>query len=258
MMTFRKYRRQGRCVMGARFTNDRSVHIGYGSRSSTTPRRASRAVARLGFWSALLSATFSVGFLVAAFLIAPIPQWRGTQAYAEAFEPIDQLSVYPSLFLAVSFVVLMACVYSYARKEKRVFGLVGLALGVLYATMATINYQVQLVAVKQSLTSGEVGGTRMFLMANPHSVFFALMTSYVYMCLAMFFAAFVFEGGGLERWVRWVLLAMGPVALLQLAVQVFGVSSPILAMPMAIGWNVGTPAAFALLALLFKRAGNRR
>ena len=37
--------------------------------------------------------------------------------------------------------------------------------------------------------------------------------------------------------------------------EVFGVSSPILYVPVALGWNIGTPVAFALLAWLFMRAG---
>ena len=57
---------------------------------------------------------------------------------------------------------------------------------------------------------------------------------------------------GLELW---ILLAVGPVALMQPAIKVFGVSSPLLYVPMALGWNIGTPVAFALLAGLFKRAG---
>src|SRR3712207_6697903 len=118
---------------------------------STHPRPVSRSVFQLGFWSALLSAIFSVGFLVAVFLIAPLPEWHGARAYAETFDPIDQVSVYPSLLLAMTFIVLMACIHFYVPEEKRIFSLVGFAMGLLYATMATINYQIQLIAVKQSL-----------------------------------------------------------------------------------------------------------
>jgi hypothetical protein len=207
-------------------------------------------------WSAILSAVFSVAFTIAALLIAPLPEWRGVRAYAQTFKPIDQLSAYPSLFLAATFTVVMACIYIYASEEKKIFGLVGLAFGILYATMATINYSIQLVAVRQSLLSGETAGMEMFPMSqNTHSIFFALMNSYVYMCLAMFFAAFVFEGGRFERWTRWLFFAMGPVALIQLGWSLFDVSSPILLVPMALMWNIGFPVAFAFLAVLFKRAG---
>ena len=42
----------------------------------------------------------------------------------------------------------------------------------------------------------------MFVMGNSHSIFWALMLDYVFMNLAMLFAAPVFGGGKLERWIR--------------------------------------------------------
>jgi len=44
---------------------------------------------------------------------------------------------------------------------------------------------------------------------HPHSIFWALMADYVFMNLAMLFAAAVFEGGKLERWIRWLLPGHG-------------------------------------------------
>ena len=227
--------------------------------AAVAPVHLSTGASRLGVWSAILTGVFSVGWAISYFgiqqVIAPMPPWRGAAAYAAEFTPIHLLNLYPSLPLAVTFVVLMACIHVYAPAEKKVWSLSALAIAVLYATMASINYNIQLVAVRQSLLAGETEGLAMITMANPHSVFVALANSYVYMCLAMLFAAPVFEGGTLARWTRWLLLAAGLFAPFQLAWSLFDLSPLVIALPFPL-WLVGTPAACALLAVLFQRAGH--
>lgn len=226
-------------------------------RGATAPgERTSRSVSQLGFWSASLSAALSAGWSIAMVVqnaIQPVPAWRGARAYADAYDPIHQLSFYPSLFLALTFVVLLSCLHRYAPEDKKVWSLSALALGVLYATMASVNYQIQLVAVRPSLMRGESAGLEMLVQANPHSIFIALANSYAYMCLAMLFAAPIFEGGRLERWIRRLFLAQGPVAVAQLAWSLLDLSMVV----MVVGaiWVVGAPFAFVLLAVLFRRIG---
>lgn len=215
----------------------------------------SKTVGRLGIWSAILSAVFSVAWFVTFTFqdaIAPMPSWEDIDAYAAAFTPARILYVYPSLLLALSFIVLLACIHRYASEEHQVWSLIGLAIGVLYATMASINYTIQAVAVRQSLESGETAGIAMFLPDNPHSVFNALSNSYVYMALAMLFLAPVFGGGGLERWIRWIFLAQGLTAITQIGWSMFGLSEAIF-IAFSMIWIIGAPVAFVLLALMFKR-----
>ena len=61
--------------------------------------------------------------------------------------------------------------------------------------MASINYIVQLTVVRLSILNRETDGLAMFVMGNPHSIFWALASAYIFMNLAMLFAAPVFEGG---------------------------------------------------------------
>src|SRR5690606_18787612 len=111
------------------------------------------------------------------------------------------------------FIALLACLHRSVPEEKRIWSLIALSFGILYATMASINYNIQAVAVRQSLAAGETMGIAMFVPDNPHSVFNALANSYVYMALAMFAAGFVFEAKGLQRWIRWLFLAQMLTAL---------------------------------------------
>lgn len=92
-----------------------------------------KATSRLGFWSSVLSAVFSVLWVVTFNLrdvLGSVPDWHDLEAYAAAFSPARMLYIYPSLLLAVSFVVVMAC----------------------------INYNMQAAAVRQSLAAGETAG----------------------------------------------------------------------------------------------------
>lgn len=174
-------------------------------------------------------------------------------AYLGVFQPIVMLPLIPSLLLAPTFVVLMTCVHAYASNAKKLWSQVGLAFAIIYATMACINYIVQLTVVRLSLLNRETDGLAMFVSGNPHSIFWALASAYVFMNLAMLFAAPVFAGGKLERWIRWLFLANGTSAV----ITIFGlvVDSPMIyLLGSLVPWCVIFSAATILLAVLFRRS----
>jgi hypothetical protein len=212
---------------------------------------------KLGLWSAVLSALFSVLWFITfnmKDLLGPVPLWQDLEAYAEAFSMARMLYVYPSLLLAITFLVLMACIHRWAPEGKQIWTLIGLCLAVVYATMASINYNVQTVAVAKSLESGQTTGIAMLLPDNPNGVFNALANSYVYMSLAMVFAGFAFGGDQLKAWVRWLFLAQILAAVGQVGTSMFGLNPAVL-YATGLVWALGAPAAFVLLAVLFGRAG---
>jgi len=226
------------------------------TRPATAVRQGNRTVVRLGFWSAVLTSVLSAAWLVAQFtqpLIAPLPEWTGTAASVGAFDALHMLPLIPSLPLVVAFVVLLACLYLYAPADGKAYALGALSIGLIYAAMATINYNIQLVSVRTSLQAGETAGLEMFLLANPHSLTMALANSYVYMSLAMLFAGLVFRGARLANWTRWLLVAAGLAAPLQLAWTMFDV--PIAGLLSVVPWALGAVVGSALVAVIFRRAG---
>ena len=62
--------------------------------------------------------------------------------------PTRALAVGASLLLAVSFVVLMASIHSYAPPEKKVWSQIGLSFAILYAALLIWNYYLQLTVVR--------------------------------------------------------------------------------------------------------------
>lgn len=212
-------------------------------------------VRRVGIASAISAAILSVIWFVtfqAKDAIAPVPDWRDVEAYAAALSPWRTVYIYPSLLLALAYLALVVAVHVRRRGPTRVWSLLALATGIVYATMASINYMVQAVAVRWSLAAGETAGIEMFLPDNPRSLFGALATSYVYMAISMAVLALVFNGGGLERVIRWILLAQLVSAVGQAASSMFGAGDAVL-IATGLVWVVGAPLAFVLMARWFAR-----
>jgi hypothetical protein len=215
----------------------------------------SKSINKLGFWSAILSAAFSLLWFITfnlKDLFGSVPAWHDLEAYAEAFSPLRMLYVYPSLLLALTFIVLMACIYLWSPQDKKIWSLIGLALAIVYSVMASINYNIQAVAVSSNLASGETMGIAMLLPDRPHSVFEALANSYIYMALAMVASGFAFSGSRLKNWIRWIFLAQILTAVGQAGWSMFGLPETVFIVTSMI-WVIGSPVSFVLLAVLFKR-----
>jgi len=154
--------------------------------------------------------------------------------------------------LAPTFVVLMVSLHYYASPDKKIWSHLGIAFTLIYAVMASTNYILQLTVVRLSIVNKETDGLAMFVMGNPHSIFWALASAYIFMNLAMLFFAPVFYGGRLERWIRWLFIANGA----SVVVSIFGVgadSPAIYLLVSLVPWCIIFSLATALVAMLFKR-----
>ena len=218
-----------------------------------------KALKRLGFWSALLSALFGIGFDIAVVIMytslsqtSSAAGWTGITAYLPAFDPVLLLPLVPSLLLVPAFTAMMVCIHYYAPPEKRLWSHLGLAFALIYAVMAFMNYSTQLLSVQRAILAGETDGLAMLVHGNPHAIFWSLVSGYIFMNLAMLFAAPVFAGGKLETWTRHFFLLNGASVVLTTASVcidnplVFNLLSVII-------WSPLFAIATGLLAVLFAR-----
>jgi len=215
---------------------------------------------RLGFWSALATALFGFGYgltviiMVVSNLLSgeAAAGWQGIEGYRATFGPILLLPLYPSLLLVPAFTTLMVCVHYYTAPAKRIWSHIALVYTVIYAGMASINYFIQLVSVQRSLINGETDGLSILVHGNPHAIFWSLVSAYVFMNLAMLFAAPVFPGGRLERWIRRLFLLNGLSAISTIASIL--VDNPFaFLLGSVVIWCPLFTAATALLIVLFNR-----
>jgi hypothetical protein len=184
-----------------------------------------KSAARLGVWSAILTAVLAAASFAAG---VTTPARSGpfcmsscvTYPYTDvaAFIPVDYIWLHPTLLLAPMFVVLMACVHAHAADDRKVFGQIALSFGVMYAGVIAIDYFTQFAVVIPSLLNGETAGLSLFTQYDPHGFFVALEgLGYLMMSAAFLFAAGVFSGGRIERALRWLFVTSFIVAIGALA-----------------------------------------
>lgn len=243
-------------------TFEARLKIAGGPVSMDTVRSVPRSVSQVVFWSAVLATLCGIGYGIALIITMfsmsatatdTAPGWRGIEAFVSSFQPIQMLSLLPSLLLAPTFVVLMVSLHYYAAPDRKIWSHLGIAFALIYAVMASINYTVQLTVVRLSIANKETDGLAMFVMGNSHSLFWALASCYIFMNnVAMLFAAPIFSGGKLERWIRGLFIANGASVI----VSIFGVvvdSPAIYLLVSLVPWCIIFSLATALVAVLFKR-----
>ena len=194
--------------------------------------REKKYVYQLGFWSAII-ATLLV-------LVAGITATAAIQPFATII----------GFLLTSSFLVVMASIHFYASEEKKVFSLVGLSFAIIYATLISVNYFIQLTFVRQSTFDVSI-----FEMTNPQSMMWVIeVLGYFFMGLSTLFAAPVFGSSRIENLIKWLFVANGVLGIL--TPIGYGLSLPIeILLGGLVIWDIVMPISTALLAVLFRRAG---
>ena len=211
---------------------------------------APRNVYKLGFWSAVLASVFSL-----AYDIGQLAEWLGLMGSGGGPENDSTwyglvVLLVPSLFLGISFVVMMGSVHRHAPADRKIWSQTGLVFATMYGTLICMNYFVQLTLVAPALYRGEISDSvRPFLFNVFNSFTYSVdLLGYSFMSLSTLFAAFVFIGPGLEKKVRWFLIANGLIMPF-IALQTFY-------HPLIWGaslWAITLPGATISLAVLFRR-----
>ena len=208
-----------------------------------------KPVRTLGLWSAALCALFSLAYVIAQ--LGEWAGWLGSAGGPHSRSTALGLAVLltPSLCLGVAFVALMVAIHYYAAVSARIWSHLALAFATMYATLVGIVYYVQLAFVLPRMARGEVEDIGLLLFEPFDSFLYAVdVFGYSLMSLSTLCAAPVFGGAGLERWIRYALVANGcliPFLLLQMYFP-----------PLIWGgalWAITFPAASVLLAIHFRR-----
>ena len=222
-------------------------------------KNLSKKVDRLGFWAAVLTAVLAAAFItMGVFGSSSWDYYPGMVNYVWTFiKTIDYVLFVPAFLLAPVFVVLMACIHYYASIDKKIFSLIGLAFGLIYATVIITDYFLLWTVILPSTIHGETAGLSLLSMYNPHGIFVSLESiAYLMMGLALLFIAPVFEGGKIERALRWIfiigfILTIGSlfgVYLMNYDIVMFEIAVIAIYCPVLIISGI-------LLSIIFRRAG---
>jgi len=195
---------------------------------------------RFGFWAAIVALVASLAYGVPQIL----------QVMGILVDPWDRILIFlPSLILAPAFVLTMAAVHDAAPTAHRVWTTGALAIAVMYGTMVSIVYVVQLGSVIPHDIRGEGADFRLFAccgFGQPLTMIDLL--GYTLMSLSTLLAAPAFRNAGLEAAARFWLIANGVLAPFLIA----QIAYPALIYVGAL-WLITFPLAMVCVALVFRR-----
>ena len=203
------------------------MHMESQGKPSHTADSAANDTHALGFYTSLLTVVLTVVTFAIALLTPPL---SGPFCADSCFEypyldiasrfPRDYLWMYPAMGLTLVYVVLMACIHSYASEGKKIWGQIGLSIALISATMLIADYFIQVSVIQPSLENGETDGLALLTQYNPHGIFIALEdVGYLVMSVSFLCAAPVFSRSDrVERAIRWIFILSFLLALLALIV----------------------------------------
>jgi len=169
--------------------------------------------AKLGFYSAMLTALLTVFSFVIAYLTPPLSgPFCASGCFTYPFSgiasrfPRDYYWMYPAMVLNVVYYILMVAIHYFAPLEKKIFSHIGLSFAFLSMATFVINYFLQVSVIQPSLVLGETDGTALLSQFNAHGVFIVLEEiAFIMMSMSMLFMAPVFVGQTkAERAIRWI------------------------------------------------------
>ncbi len=160
---------------------------------------------------------------------------------------IQPLATVVGFLVAPTFIVVMACIYSTASEDRRFLGLMGLSFALVYGTLISFNYFVDLTFVRQG-----VFDTAIFNMLNTSSLFWVVeVLGYFFMGLATLVTAFIFMLGRVEIAIRWLFIINGVLGIGGLIGYALSVNISLLLGGLIV-WDIIMPVAMALVAHRFK------
>lgn len=136
---------------------------------------------KIAYWSSLLLIIVFAGWIICFAGIAatsPIFRWTNLTDYL-AFESANsQFLAYTAKFLMLLygplFLVFVSSFYDYAKEEDRFYLSLSRLFALGFAVLSSINYFVQLSAVRLNIIHGQTSGLENFVQSNPNSIMTAI------------------------------------------------------------------------------------
>lgn len=144
-------------------------------------------VGKIGFWSAIFVTVFiAISGVTSSALIYLVSNFSG-------------------FIVTCLFLILIICIYYTAPEDKKILGHIGLSFAIMYATMISLNYFIQLTFVQFGAFNTDI-----FSITNPQSLMMTIeVLGYFFMGLSTLFIAPIFHSGRLEQSIRWLFVLNG-------------------------------------------------
>jgi len=160
------------------------------------------------------------------------------------------------ILIAPVLVAVMVSVHGYASAETKAYSLLGLAFMTLLSGI-TSSVHFVILTVRPHFEMAGIAGESLFLSFTWPSMAYAvdILAWDVFFPLSVIFTAFVFRSGGLEKTIRYLLIASGVLSMLGL------IGVPLANMNIrnigVLGYALVAPVAFLFIAFQFNRTKPR-
>ncbi len=126
---------------------------------------------------------------------------------------IISLSWYtPSLLLAYSFLCMIISLYYDDISDKSIYSFFSIVLAIIYATLNSFVYIIQVLIIAPSFVSGNFAGLSLFEIAEGKPFWAVNGLAYTLMGFSTLFASFSVNGTGIRKWIKYLLFIHGIVA----------------------------------------------
>lgn len=203
------------------------------------------SINRIAFWSGIAAFTSTV-----AYVIVQVLQIAGLLAF-----PLDEILIYgTSLCIVVPFILEILSLHYLTPRDRQFWSHASLVFAIIYAVFVTANYVVQLATVVPAKLAGDIEAVRI-LEQTPHSLFWNFdAIGYIAMGLAALFAVPALSNAGLERWLRFSLIAHALVTPL-ISVVYFYPAYTIALLYLGFPWGITAPLFMLMLAMVLRGKG---
>lgn len=181
----------------------------------------------VGFYSAIILTVITIVTFGLALTAAPIsganaPGGGLSYPYLDTLKqfPKDYFWMITAMIIILTYVVLMASIHSIAKKERKIFSLIGLIFATMSATILLFAYFTQISMVPVSLKNNETAGITLLTQYNPHGLFIALEElGYILMSFSFLFVAQIFNNKvRLESFIKRIFIIAFVLTILSLVI----------------------------------------
>jgi hypothetical protein len=179
--------------------------------------------AKLGYWATLIClSTFVIWIIcfIAILQLNPLFKWTNITdfiAYSNTYnQSFKYLAQFAMLLFAPAFLIVINCIHDYAPADKNIFSRISIGFATIYVVCTGIHYFIQISSVRLSIAKAQVNGLEQFIQSNPTSGIAGIniVGWTLFLSLSCFFVAPVFSAKGVDRVIKYALIANGIICVL--------------------------------------------
>jgi hypothetical protein len=136
--------------------------------------------------------------------------------HAQSSPAISMVSAAVGLLWDVTLVIMFVALRRQITGKKAIYAELGMIFMILLAAGSSINWYVQLTLIPKIAQAGDANTLALLDIHNVNSVMYAIehLAWGLFYGLATIFMALAIEGGRIETWIRWLLIAGGIMSIL--------------------------------------------